>query len=347
MGWTSPKTMGAEAGVSTDWNTYVRDNENFLKLNVALGVPALLTVAGGIVTKTQSYHEIAGEGGVADSIDTINGGTEGDLLLLKPVGAYAITLKDGTGNLDLFGDVVLRSSSDHMIMVYDGTNWLPLRREPRGYGGMYLHENVTALTIEKVSLPHAIHGYTEGHLAANWTFFAGKSVTITAYATSDAGAKTLVSSEATGLTNGDIVTIANTTSYDGIWVIEQVVASTSFVIATAFVANDGASVGHAAGYLTSTDLSATGVYLVNITMNPTPATNNDAFEFEVYLDATEQLATEVQIKLGAAGTDFSVAHSQGIIEYTAGQKVWCKVENVTGAGDLTIRNANITVTRVQ
>lgn len=30
MTWTSPKTMGSEIGTSSDWNTYVRDNELYL-----------------------------------------------------------------------------------------------------------------------------------------------------------------------------------------------------------------------------------------------------------------------------------------------------------------------------
>ena len=31
MTWTAPKTMGSEIGTSSDWNTYVRDNELYLK----------------------------------------------------------------------------------------------------------------------------------------------------------------------------------------------------------------------------------------------------------------------------------------------------------------------------
>lgn len=37
MSWTSPKTMGSEVGTSSDWNTYVRDNELYL-YGVAQGV---------------------------------------------------------------------------------------------------------------------------------------------------------------------------------------------------------------------------------------------------------------------------------------------------------------------
>jgi len=36
LAWTTPKTMGSEIGTSSDWNTYVRDNELYL-YGVALG----------------------------------------------------------------------------------------------------------------------------------------------------------------------------------------------------------------------------------------------------------------------------------------------------------------------
>jgi hypothetical protein len=77
----------------------------------------------------------------------------------------------------------------------------------------------------------------------------------------------------------------------------------------------------------------------------TPANSNDVFEFEFYLDTTELTNTESQIKLGSTG-DFSVANTSGIIEYTAGQKFWAKTENRSGAGDITIRDANYTLTRI-
>ena len=213
-----------------------------------------------------------------------------------------------------------------------------------GYAGAYLHENTTALTIEEVSTPHALHGLTQGHLSTGWTFYTGKPLSITAFATSDGGAKTKVTVATHGLANGDVVTIANTTSYDGIYNIEQV-ATNTFVIQDAYVADEGAKVGHAAAYFTNTNAISTGVYLACGMASCTPANSNDVFEFEFYLDTTELTNTESQIKLGDAG-DYAVAATQGIIEYTAGQKFWAKTENLSGAGDITIRDCNFTLVRI-
>ena len=46
MAWTNPKTMGAEAAVSSDWNTHVRDNLNYLK-----GITDGVTFSGTQLTR--------------------------------------------------------------------------------------------------------------------------------------------------------------------------------------------------------------------------------------------------------------------------------------------------------
>lgn len=69
---------------------------------------------------------------------------------------------------------------------------------------------------------------------------------ITVFATSDGGTKTQVTCAAHGLSNDDVITITGTTSYNGSWVVEQK-ATNTFVIPTAFVAND-----------------ATGMWMLNV-----------------------------------------------------------------------------------
>ncbi len=83
---------------------------------------------------------------------------------------------------------------------------------------------------------------------------ADKIQAITAFATSDGGTKTQVTSSAHGLTDGDVVTITGTTSYDGSHIIEQK-ATNTFVIPTAYVADD-----------------ATGVWMLNLADTEYPLT---------------------------------------------------------------------------
>ncbi len=129
MAWTTPKTWAfEEIPTSANMNTHLRDNLNFLKANIAFGASSELTIASGAVTKTQTYHTIDTESdAAADDLDTINGGSAGDVLIISSADdARVVTLKDMTGNLDLGGDVLLGSTLDRVMLMFNGTNWVPL-----------------------------------------------------------------------------------------------------------------------------------------------------------------------------------------------------------------------------
>jgi len=89
-----------------------------------------LTVASGVVTATGSHHFIDTEADAAsDDLDTINGGTAGDILLLRSANnSRDPTLKDGSGNLRISGDFTLTNSQDTITLLFDGSNWLELSR---------------------------------------------------------------------------------------------------------------------------------------------------------------------------------------------------------------------------
>lgn len=124
--WTAPMTWAPAASSSANMNTYVRDNENYLKTHIALEAAGALTVNAGSVTITQGYHKIAGEGAADDSLNTIAGGSEGMVIILRANG-QVITLKDGIDNLDLGNDIVLASDDDHIALICDDAgDWHPL-----------------------------------------------------------------------------------------------------------------------------------------------------------------------------------------------------------------------------
>lgn len=100
---------------------------NGLRLTAA----AELTIAAGAVTRTQSFHRIDTEADAAtDDLDTINGGTEGDILVLRAENsARDVVVKDGTGNLQLAGgDFTLDHAHDTITLIYDGSNWIEMCR---------------------------------------------------------------------------------------------------------------------------------------------------------------------------------------------------------------------------
>ena len=130
MAFSAPKTWAAAVLTVADMNTYVRDNQLYLKSNIGLDAAAELTIAAGVITKTKSYHFIDTAADAAtDDLDTINGGSDGDVLFLEAEHTdRTVILKDGTGNLQLGGDIYLTSTGLVVTLIYNGTlsKWLPV-----------------------------------------------------------------------------------------------------------------------------------------------------------------------------------------------------------------------------
>jgi hypothetical protein len=90
-----------------------------------------LTIATGVITVTGSRHTVDTEGDAAtDNLDTINGGADGDILILSSAAsARNVVLKDGSGNLNLAGDCTLDTVTDRIMLInYNGTSWNELNR---------------------------------------------------------------------------------------------------------------------------------------------------------------------------------------------------------------------------
>lgn len=79
-----------------------------------LGPEVILTIDTGEVTISQSYHKIAAESGTADTLDTINGGVDGDVIIFIADTGDTITISES-------GNVVLSGTTDTMT---DDTWWL-------------------------------------------------------------------------------------------------------------------------------------------------------------------------------------------------------------------------------
>ncbi len=130
MAFTAPKTYVAAILTVSDMNTYQRDNIAFLKANIALDAAVELTIAAGVVTKTKGYHFIDTQGGgPTDDLDTINGASDGDVLFLEAEHTdRTVILKEGTGNLQLGGDIYLTGTGQVVALLYNGTlaKWLLL-----------------------------------------------------------------------------------------------------------------------------------------------------------------------------------------------------------------------------
>jgi hypothetical protein len=103
---------------------------SMVRLPSGLGSGTELTIASGAVTITQGFHTIDTESDAAsDDLDTISGGTTGQLLVVKAADdARSVVAKGGTGNLRLAGDFTLDDTDDSLSLLYDGSNWIEIAR---------------------------------------------------------------------------------------------------------------------------------------------------------------------------------------------------------------------------
>jgi hypothetical protein len=119
-----------------NWEIYY-DPDNSIFDNVTINnklntQPNAATISGGAVTYTGAYMVIDTEGGAAtDDLDTINGGSVGDILFLRGANtARQITIKHITGNIALHpsNDVTFFDIQDYIALQYDGVNWVNFGR---------------------------------------------------------------------------------------------------------------------------------------------------------------------------------------------------------------------------
>ena len=117
-------------------NPEIIDNlkSNNLTVNDKLNTqPNTATISSGAITYTGAYMVIDTEGGASsDTLDTINGGTAGDRLLLRGATVNQdIIISDNTGNIQTNNNTNFTLEPTHIDSAefyYDGSNWIQTAR---------------------------------------------------------------------------------------------------------------------------------------------------------------------------------------------------------------------------
>lgn len=111
-------------GVTGNINNYENDS--------GLSPPTELTIAGGVITVTKGYHTVDTQGDAgADNLDTINGGVDGMILVLRCDTTGRQTTVTEAGNIKLTGVNCLLANTAYCItLLYDVTlaKWIELSR---------------------------------------------------------------------------------------------------------------------------------------------------------------------------------------------------------------------------
>lgn len=82
------------------------------------------TISSGAFTADSSAHVVAAESGTTDDLDTISGGVDYQILIIKADAGDTITVKHETGNISLNGGADIALADDFTLLLwYDGSTW--------------------------------------------------------------------------------------------------------------------------------------------------------------------------------------------------------------------------------
>lgn len=121
------------AGETIALASYHTQSDDFPDNMITNYVSGTATIATGAVVISNTYMKITEQSsGVADDLDSITGGAEGDILLIRRNGTATITIKHAAGanKFRLSGSVDFDVASDYttITFMHDGTSWCETAR---------------------------------------------------------------------------------------------------------------------------------------------------------------------------------------------------------------------------
>jgi hypothetical protein len=118
--------------------------------DLTYGAAVALTIASGSVTRTGTSHTITSESGSSDNLDLIAGGSDGDVITIRPTIGHDITVRHNqnaanAANILLAADTefVMDEDDNNIRLRYDAafdTNgaWIEASRNEQAAGGLDL-----------------------------------------------------------------------------------------------------------------------------------------------------------------------------------------------------------------
>ncbi len=118
---TTLRAGGAIINANNALSANIQENNTFDAF-MSFGIPESVTIASGIATITKSYVIINGEGGGADSLDTLTGSVpNGSIVILKQLTTSGTITVTQSGNIRITGTTVtLTSQSERLVLQKDG-----------------------------------------------------------------------------------------------------------------------------------------------------------------------------------------------------------------------------------
>lgn len=86
------------------------------------------TISGGVITATTTQTTVDTQAAAAtDDLDTINGGTTGDIIIIHTINsAHDVVIRDGVGNISCPANRTLSHVDDMWMGMYNGARWVEI-----------------------------------------------------------------------------------------------------------------------------------------------------------------------------------------------------------------------------
>lgn len=333
-------------------SSLVVDSRGFLLSSTTAGITASVTQTQGQQPLTATINEISTIAN-NDDVVTLPAAAAGMMISIINNGANTLQIFPASGD-DLGNGVDasdgLEANESVIFAAYDATNWSVEASTQAFHAEMEDTDNTDAYVVSAATNVEAYHsnGVVVGDIVG-WTFDAGgggTSFPIASIADAGGGDITVTTTGSHTLEVGAIVSHANLTdaAYEGVFVVLTVPGATTYTVTAVFTATDTGTMQEAATL--TCQAIADGRYLVNWSASTTTATNNESFDFELYKNATALSGgLKVRRKHGTAA-DFGSTSGVGIVAIASGDKISFTVENQDSAGNITIRNLGVVVTRL-
>jgi len=210
------------------------------------------------------------------------------------------------------------------------------------FGECYLYNNSTAMAIDIVNVYHACPNGVTG-LVNGFTFKNGKISAVSGVASASGGTKITCTSVAHGFLDGEVITITNSTNYDGVYLVESKTDDT-FVVAKAYVVTRAFNAVRGFSIRANTGTAGTFILDWNCSAKNASGTNKD-WRIEANINLLPEDKASAQVRLPSA-TETSLLAAGCILTIAAGDYLWISVKNLTDNVDLVIVDANLRIRRI-
>lgn len=345
---------------STDNGISIRPNDTETARFIGAGgfrwVPKEQTglVAASTITPNAVPIEVQANSGATPltSTPTIPDGVDGQIIeLIGLSDTDTVIIQDesvlaGSNILLTYGPTYTLNTHSKIELKYSASQgaWVEWDRSDSSIplAEAYTHENTTAEVCAAADTWQPIIAVdTIGENCCGFTFTTGATVTIASVADAGGGDITVTTSSAHGYSDGDIVALTNTTTYDEVYVISNASGSVFDVTATWGATSTGNAIRASA--LTVGD-NSDGIYDISWEGSAASSSPGDTFDVSVFHNTTHENRSEQRYDYVQAST-FTAATGGMYHNLVSGDKVAVFVKCIGGTGNITFRYLNFRLSR--